>query len=127
MFKNKLKESTNSRTTLLIFLIGVTSLTNIWICHRIVRIVSLESNEPTGAIKSFKKSKMFKFDSAWGASFDEHSVERYILEIYGLNPVILHTFFVPEKTADKLIPVLLQDPLKPELNKLYLQADCAAL
>lgn len=70
---------------------------------------------------------MFKFDSARGASFDEHPVERYILEIYALNPVIGHTFFVPQKTADKLIPVLLQDPLKPELNKLYLQEDCATL
>lgn len=37
--------------------------------------------------------------------------------------MIVHTFCVPEKTADKLIPVLLQNLLKPDLNKSYLQTD----
>lgn len=37
--------------------------------------------------------------------------------------MIAYKFCVPEKTADKLIPVFLQDLLKPDLNKLYLQTD----
>lgn len=90
-------------------------------------IVSLELNEPTGTTKSFRKPKMTQFDSAWDASFDEHSVERYNLEIYALNTQTEHTFCVPEKTADKLIPMLLLDFLKPDLNKLHLQTDSATL
>lgn len=85
-------------------------------------IVSLESNEPTGGIKSFRKPKMTLFDSAWVPVLMS-TLWRYILEMHALNPVIVHTFCVPGKTADKLIPVLSQDFLKPDFSKLCLQTD----